>query len=165
MMNGEYIMNIVEFAKIVKPDTKAILQTKTAVKMNKKDVDTKNIPNPYTEVFKINTIKVTMNADYQYRVNEQRIKEGNTANFEAKSLGYGQMIGNALLENNGQLYIKCIEENRIGVPIYVDAANNVIEYDELKPFIPTRKSNSQGLDEEIKVRNFKVDSVIGFELI
>jgi hypothetical protein len=164
-MNGEYIMNIVEFAKIVKPDTKAILQTKTVVKMNKKDVDTKSIPNPHTEVFKINTIKVTMNADYQYRVNEQRIKEGNSANFEAKSMGYGQMVGNALLENNGQLYIKCIEENRIGVPIYVDAANNVIEYDELKPFIPSRKSNGQGVEEEIKVRNFKVDSVIGFELI
>lgn len=158
-------MNIVEFAKIVKPNTKAILQTKTPVKMNKKDVATKTIPNPHTEVFKINTVKVTLNDDYQYRVNEQRIKEGNSANFEAKSLGYGKMVGNALLENNGQLYIKCIEENRIGIPLYVDAANNVIEYDELKDFIPVRKNNGQGLEEEIKVRNIKIENVIGFELI
>lgn len=159
-------MNIQEFAMEVPQNTKVVLYTKTLVKMNKKDVETKSIPNTFGDVYKNSTVLVTMNSSYEDRVNETRIFEGKTSDFVAQEMKYGKMVGNALLENNDQLYIKCIEESKLGESVYTLANGEVIPYTEIKPFIPASKSKSvsQDIENEVKVRNFKLSSIIGFEV-
>lgn len=159
-------ITIEEFARTVEPNTRVFLYTKTALAMNKKDVATKTIPNPFTEVFKVSCIEVTLNANYEARMNEQLIKEGKAPEFKAQELPYGKMVGNALLENKEQLYLKCIEERRVGKSTYVDAQDNVIQYEDLKPFIPVSKPSATAVVENaIQVRNFKLSSISGFEVM
>lgn len=159
-------MNIEEFAKTVPENTQVLLTTKTVVKMNKKDVATKTIPNPFTEaVYKLTTTRVTLNASYEDRVNESRTVEGKDNDFKA-TVSYGKMVGNALLENNDTLYIKCIEEEKIGKSFYINGQAEVIQYADLAPFMPVKKpSTTQDLDTEVKARNYKVESITGYEVI
>jgi hypothetical protein len=158
-------MNIQEFAMTVEPDTQVVLHTKTLVKMNKKDVETKTIVNPYEKIYKISSVLVTLNSNYEKRVNDERSAEDKDADFKAQEMKYGKMVGNALLENKDQLYIKCIEEEKIGKSKYFTDTDEEISYSEFEKFIPVKKSSgSQNLGNEVKVRNFKIESIIGFEV-
>ena len=158
-------MSIIDFARTVAPNTQVILETKTKVKMNKKHRDTKEA-NPYQDVWKLSKVQVTLNASYEDRVNAERIAEGKEANFEAKEMKYGEMVGNALLQKDEQLYIKCIEEARIGQPVYVTDDGKEVAYLDLRPYFPASKpSEHQALENEVKARNFKAESIINFELV
>lgn len=159
-------MNIKELAETVAPNTKVVLSTLTSVKMNKKDVETKTIPNPFTEVFKESKVVVLLNASYEKMVNEQRDSEGKETDFVAAGMKYGNMVGAALLENNGQFYVKCIELEKVGESTYIDSDKNPVEYDAIKPFIPVKKpSEHQGTEKEIKARNFKLESIVAYEVV
>lgn len=156
-------ITVEELARTAAPDTTVTLITRTAVKMNKKDVETKTIPNPFGEVFKISKVRVILNANYEERVNQERAEEGKEANFVAKEMRYGNMVGNSLLENNGTLYVKTIELGRVGTSVYADANGDEVVYEDIKPFVPVKKpSATQDLENEVKVRNFKLESIIGY---
>ena len=76
---------------------------------------------------------------------------------------YGNMVGNSLLENNGTLYVKTIELDRVGTSVYADANGDEVVYEDIKPFVPVKKpSATQDLENEVKVRNFKLESIIGY---
>ena len=158
-------MNIQEFAMTCPKDTEVVLFTKTEVKMNKKDVATKQIANPHGKIYKAAQIKVVLNASYEERVNDQLTAEGKEATFTAEDRKYGVKVGNSVLEKDGTFYITCIEIGKVGNTHYVTEDNKEIPYDEFSAFVPVRKpSGHQGVDKEVKCRNYKVDSIAGFEV-
>lgn len=156
------IMNLVTYFQENQAKTRLTMVTKTAVKMNKKDVATKSVANPFKEIFKIQTVVVDVNADYEDKVNDQRVAEGEMPDFEKQNMVWGSHVGNsAIIENNGQLYLQTIEVSKLGDVQYIDGNGNVIEYSAIKPFIPNyNKPVSQGLDNEVKVRSFKLTSIV-----
>ena len=85
MLNITSSIDLVNFFSKYQAATRAVVVTRTPVKMNKKDVATKEIPNPFTEVFKVQTIEVELNADYEQKVNDQRLLEGIAQDFVAGS--------------------------------------------------------------------------------
>lgn len=155
-------MNLVTYFQANTAKTRLTMVTKTAVKMNKKDVATKSVANPFKEIFKIQTVVVDVNADYEDKVNDQRVAEGEMPDFEKQNMVWGSHVGHsAIIENNGQLYLQTIEVSKLGDVQYIDGNGKVIEYSAIKPFIPNyTKPVSQGLDNEVKVRSFKLTSIV-----
>lgn len=154
-------MKLVTYFQANQAKTRLTLVTKTVVKMNKKDVATKSVANPFSVVFKLQTVVVDVNADYEDKVNDQRVAEGDMPDFEKQAI-WGSHVGNsAIVENHGQLYLQTIEVAKLGQSEYIDVNGNVVDYDLIKPFIPAyTKPVSQGLDNEVKVRTFKLSSII-----
>jgi hypothetical protein len=156
------IMKLVTYFQANQAKTRLTMVTKTTVKMNKKDVATKSVANPFKEIFKIQAVVVDVNADYEDKVNDQRVAEGEMPDFEKQNMVWGSHVGNsAIIENNGQLYLQTIEVSKLGDVQYIDGNGKVIEYSAIKPFIPNyTKPVSQGLDNEVKVRSFKLTSIV-----
>jgi hypothetical protein len=58
--------------------------------------------------------------------------------------------------------LNTIEESKLGSPVYEDENGVEVKYDDLKPFIPAyNAAPKQGLENDIKVRTFKLENVIG----
>lgn len=141
---------------------KANIVTRTPVKMNKKDVATKQIANPHGAVYKVQTIAVELNANYEIKVNTERMLEGKEQDFEVEQRKWGVRVNGSIVEKNGQFYLNTIEEEKIGTPTYETATGEKVEYDALKPFIPAYNPVAkQGLESDVKVRAFKLEHVIG----
>lgn len=136
--------------------------TRTPVKMNKKDVATKQIENPHGAIYKVQTINVELNPKYEMQVNTARMLEGKEQDFEAEARKWGVRVNGGIIEKNGQLYLNTIEEDKIGSPVYETEDGTEVKYDDLKPFIPAYKpAPKQGLESDVKVRTFKLENVIG----
>ena len=141
---------------------KGNIVTRTPVKMNKKDVATKSIENPNGAVYKVQTINVELNAEYEIKVNTARMLEGKEQDFEVEARKWGVHNNKSIIEKNGQLYLQVIEGDRIGSPVYETEDGVEVKYDDLKPFIPAYNASAkQGLEDEVKVRTFKLENVIG----
>lgn len=136
--------------------------TRTPVKMNKKDVATKTIANPNGAVYKVQTINVELNAQYEMKVNTARMLEGKEQDFEAEGRKWGVNVNGSIVEKNGQLYLKVVEETKIGTPVYETENGTEVSYDDLRAFIPAyTPAAKQGLEDDVKVRTFKLENVIG----
>ncbi len=155
---------MIDFLK--KNDQEMVVQitTRTEVKMNKKDVATKKILNPFGIVYKTSKIKVKVNFDYQNEVNEQLKVEGKEQTFEAQERKWGEHIAKSIIEKGSQLYLSVIEIDKIGKSTYRENDQD-ISYEELKPFIPEYKSSNKILENEVKYRNYKLENIIDFEVI
>lgn len=136
--------------------------TRTPVKMNKKDVATKQIANPHGAIYKVQTINVELNPAYEMQVNTERMLEGKEQDFEAEARKWGVHVNGGIIERNGQLYLHTIEEEKIGSPVYQTEGGKPIAYNEFAPFLPAYvPSKKQGLKNDVKVRTFKLENVIG----
>ena len=163
---GTYIMNE-HFVKLIKglnKPTLAKIITRTEVKMNKKDIDTKSKQNPYSGAVKVTTQIVELNPQYEQAVNEQLKQEEKPQDFEASSRKWGQNIGNGLVENNGKLYVSFIPKEHI-LNTYM-FGNTIIDKSELDPFIPKKKDiNSQGTETSVLFRTISIENICTIELI
>ena len=158
-------IDLVNFFTNYKAATRAVIVTRTPVKMNKKDVATKQIANPFAEVYKVQTIEVELNADYEQKVNDQRLIEGAAQNFEAEGRSWGKHVNGAIVEKNGQFYLHTILIGKVGKAKYETASGREVNYDDLLPFIPVYNSNpKQQLEDDVKVRDFKLSNVIGLNI-
>lgn len=158
-------VELVKFFDAYKGQTRAMIVTKTPVKMNKKDVATRQIENPHGDVFKIQTVEVELNADYEQKVNDQRLLENVTQDFVATSRNWGKRVNGAIVENHGQLYLHAIEVGRVGKAKYETRTGREVNYADLLPFIPAYAgTKSQGVKDEIKVRDYKMTNVIGLNI-
>lgn len=138
------------------------LVSRTPVKMNKKDVATKSIDNPHGAIYKVQTINVEFNPKYEMKVNTARMLEGKDQDFEAEARKWGAHVNGGIIEKNGQLYLNTVEESKIGSPVYETEDGTEVKYDDLKPFIPAYKpAVKQGLEDDVRVRTFKLENVIG----
>lgn len=159
-MNTKHI----ELIKSLKGPTLARIITRTDVKMNKKDVETKSIANPYVGAVKVTTMIVELAPQYETAVNEQRTEEGKTADFEASSRKWGQNLGNGLVENNGKMYVSFIAKEHV-LTSYL-FGDQVIEKSVLEPFIPKKKeSTTQGVENEIAFRTVSVENLYTVEVL
>lgn len=158
-------IDLVKFFDGYKSATRAKIVTRTPVTMRKKDIATREIENPFTEVYKVQTVEVELNANYEQKVNDQRMLEGAEQSFEAGGRAWGKHVNGAIVEKNGTLYLHTIEIGRIGKPKYETKTGREVNYEEIKPFIPAYNGTpGQGLVEEVKVRDYKLMNVIGVNI-
>lgn len=161
-----YVFNttdeLVNFFNNNKMPIKGNVVTRTPVKVNKKDVATKLIANPHGVIYKVQTVSVELNAQYENRVNTARMFEGKEQNFEAEERKWGERVNASIVKKGEELYLAVVEESKVGFPVYETEAGDEVSYDDLIPFIPAYKpAPKQALDSEIKIRTFKLTNVIG----
>lgn len=156
-------MSTLSLLQAITEESTLNLLTKTEVKLLKKDKDgNKNL---LPKIFKIATQKVVVNKSYEKAVNEQREKEGKSVDFVAEAAGWGGEAKGATFEYNGAHYLKAILLESIG-STYQTEHGDAISVDEFKQFFSTAKSPSrQQVEEEVKVRKFKVESILSFEIV
>jgi hypothetical protein len=156
--------DLVKFFDAFRAPARAILVSKTVVKMNKRDVATKTIPNPFAGIFKVQTALVEVNANYQGKVNNQRVIEGTRPDFESEELRWGKHLNGTIVKKDDQLYFKTIEIEKMQYH-YELADGTKIDYSRFEAFMPKYSgSQKQELYEEVKVRTFKLESIIGVNI-
>lgn len=144
---------------------RATIETQTSVKMNKKGVEDKTLVNEFGKVFKCQKITVELNSNYEQLVNIQRLVEGVEEDFKAEGLRWGKAINNVVVEKDGQFYVKTIELERDENKVYIKEDGTVVDYADLKPFIPKYNgSNKQQLEEQVNVRTFKISSILSMKI-
>lgn len=151
------------FSMNTTPLTGVVMTARTEVKLNKKDVATKTIPNPFGKIFKIYKAVVSINKDYEKDVNQNRAIEGKDQDFQKEGLKWGQHAhGKAIIEKDGTLYLQTIVEGYRGGSTYEDEHGNPVTLDAIKPFMPVKKAEApkQGLEDAVMVRTFKYDSIL-----
>lgn len=156
-------MSMTSFFAANQTKMNAVLKTKTVVRMNKKDVATKQIANPHCLVYKIQKVHVELNGDYEKNVNQSRAVEDKEQTFEKGEMKWGvHKFGKAIIEKDGNLYLQTTELGKVGGSVeYVDENGNPVDYAAIKPFIPAYKpSAKQDLEDEVKIRTFKYESIM-----
>jgi hypothetical protein len=154
-----------ELVKFFYANTKAVrgnIVTRTPVKMNKKDVATKQIANPHGAIYKVQTINVELNPQYEMQVNTARMLEGKEQDFEVSARKWGVHVNGGIIEKNGQLYLNVIEEAKVGTAVYETENGVEVKYADFAAFMPAYVGAvKQGLETDIKIRTFKLENVIG----
>lgn len=159
-MHTHYVEAIRELTK----PTLARMITRTAVKMNKRDVETKSIENPYIGAVKITTQLVELAPQYDRAVNDQRVIENKESDFESSSRKWGQNLGNGIVENNNKLYVSFIAKEHVMTNYMLDDV--IIEKSELLKFMPKPKASStQNVDSEVVFRTIAVENIMELEII
>lgn len=157
--------DLVKFFDAFRGQTRAKIVTRTPVTMRKKDVATKSIENPFTAIFKVQTIEVELNADYQGKVNNQRVIESKDTDFTAEELKWGKAINGSIVKKDRNLYLKTILVGNIGSPKYELPRGELIDVREFAAFLPVNNgSPKQDLVDEVRVRTFNLDNVIGINI-
>lgn len=136
-------------------DVLAVLTIQTVVKMNKKDVETKTIPNPFDVVTKASTMRVLLNPAYEDAVRDATGDQ----TFQAGERQWGENIGNGLVDKDGVLYMSFISKEHIQT-IY-HHQGKVIDASEIKPFLPKKKEGS----EPVSFRTVKVENILSLDLV
>lgn len=151
----------------IKNTEKGVLKARTPVRMNKYDVETKSIRNPFVAVYKIATTKVEVNADYEQLVNNQRVVEGKQPNFEAGPLPWGIGLDNVRIEHYTppKPYVKFIQEQDDPNPRYEDENGQPVNEDAIRPFMPRpNNSRKQGLNDPVRVRTYMLQHILELTL-
>jgi hypothetical protein len=137
------------------------LVTRTPVKLLKKDKEGNK--NDLPEIFKEQTQQVVINRPYEKAVNAALAAEGKTASFETQGRNWGIGAGAILEHENGTRYLQYILIDS-GDVRYTDDEGKAYTKDDFQRFMSTaKKSSSQGLDEEIKVRSVKFDNILSVQ--
>ncbi len=155
-------MSTLTLLQTITEETNLNLRTKTEVKLLKKDKEGNK--NTLPKIYKISNQKVVVNKSYTEAVNEQRDIEGKATDFVAEAVKFDGVATGCTFEYNGQHYVKAILLETIG-STYQTENGDAINIDQFKQFFSTAKSSSrQQLDEEVKVRKYKIDSILAFEI-
>lgn len=169
MFHINTIPNLVAFFNGYKGYCRATLTICTEQKMNKKDVATKTRANPYEKVLKFQTVIVDLNVDYEEKVNDARMLEGQTdRSFKADSRKWGVDINKAIIEKDeGQFYLRYVEISKEGHATYELDDGTKVNYADFADFVPHYSSNGkQDLEEgnRIQFRTVKLENVIGLNI-
>lgn len=127
---------------------------------------------PFADVFgtdsvwKLDDRTVLINCDYSKVVNRRRVAEGKEADFVAAK-SYGNLIGKCLyrLDKDGSMQVRTYHvKHRHDKSVWVKADGTPLEpklVARLKSeFLPAKGGSvKQGLDNEFKVMNFKMESI------
>lgn len=118
--------------------------------------------NPFGPVQKIATVNVTLGFQYAASVNRQRIREDATPDFVAMERAWGERskLSPMLIEHKGKLYLEAKVERSLSYE-YRTADGRLLTHAEVEPFLPTRGPSRQGVEKEILVRDYALDSIAG----
>lgn len=151
---------LIGFFNGIKSEQRANIVTRTPVKMKKTG-------NPYDKIFKVQTIIVDLNADYESKVNEERMLQNGdvSSSFVAGERKWGDKVNKSIIEKDGEFYLSCIEVGKIGEPVYIDGDGNRIEFEQIEPFMPAYSApTNQGLTDVVKYRTYKLVNIIGMNI-
>lgn len=144
----------------------ATIVTRTKVKMNKNDVETKTIVNPYDEIWKIQSKQVVLNPAYEATVNEQLETEGKEPKFVANVRKWGNNMG-AMLLRDGAYYLKMIVQATetptyaVSIPGNPRDLTHAIPFEDFAAFVPKPSSGkSQGTENTVLFITVNMDNVI-----
>lgn len=153
--------NIINLCKSLTNQQEAIIHTVTEVKMNKKDVATKTVSNPYLGATRKSLTKVLLNPQYEKMVNDSREANGEPRDFVAGERPWGVNIGNGLVEHNEQLYVSYVVLENIPGSTY-EFEGKPIEYELLKPFVPVKKEEvlAEGDFPKVDYRTVKASNIV-----
>lgn len=130
------------------------LETETQPKMRKTG-------NPFLGAVKVAQVNCVVNFNYANSVNKQRVREDKEADFEAEPRKWGERIqGTPIVEHKGQYYLEAKIENSKSKFIL---NGQEIPEDQIQPYLYSSKSSRQGVEKEVKLRDFKLDSVKGIK--
>jgi len=143
-------------------NSKVVLTTQTAVKMNKfgKDEATDvKIPNPFLDaVQKVAITEGEIKFNYMDLVNRQRIVEGKQATFIPDNRVWGDSDGALVSKPDGSIYLNVhVKETKT-----LKYLHNGIEVDKaafnafMPPYNPTSR---QGVTETVNVKTYKLASI------
>lgn len=167
-------MTLEHFFKANQTPMQATLKTRTLVRMNKKAKDANKTPNPFWgRVYKISTVVVDVNRDYESEVNKQRAIEAKPQDFTKASLVWGKHESKALLINtdaNGVVskYLQTIVVGYKGSGTYVldngtGKEDTAINFADFAMFMPEKKEDTakrQHVEDTVVVRSFKFESIL-----
>lgn len=160
--------NIVQTIDAINEPTKLILTTMTEVKLNKKD-KSKELSNTIGTVFKLQSTLVEVNVNYEDKVNQLLLENGNEPNFKSSGeLPWGVHVDEHWVEHKGLRYLKVIELDKIGDSAYVTKDTNddliPIERSEFEPFLPASSPKKETTEEvKVKFRMYQLPSIINIE--
>lgn len=109
---------------------------------------------------KVSRVNVTLGFQYEAAVNRQRTREGKVADFEAAPRQWGERIPGTFLvrHDSGKLYAEVKVEKSLGTE-YFDASGNRLLPDMVKPYLPSNGGSRQGVEKEVPVRDYALDSI------
>ncbi len=139
-----------------------VVRTKTLFKLLKKDKNGNK--NPYGDIWRVATSKITVGKPYTDVVNEVRATEHKPVDFEAQPRRWG--IGDGIFVIKGDdRYLRAIFDSSIESCL-VNEDGKPIKYQDIVQFISTANTQpkSQGIDEVVQYRNYKLSSIVGAEL-
>jgi hypothetical protein len=146
----------------------ATIVSETVVRMNKMsravEGESRVMNELHDLVIKRCASNVTINFIYANAVNNQLKRENKDTDFVPHSRKWGERVeGTSLVIHDNKIYL---ETKMNGAqPQYVEyyhaQTNRIVEYSEIEPFLPPRKSNAehQGVAKEIVVRDFLLTSI------
>jgi len=173
--SDELVKTLIDFTRC----SPVVIESVTEVKMNKKKkfelddkgeyvyVDGKPVSmveeNPYLGATCRKFTNGVINFDYENAVNRQQVREGTEPGFEAKERKWGKHITRAVIEHKDKFYVQIRENKTYGHEYSLNG--ELIEYNKLKAFITPKKvvpveESHQGVEEEIKVRDVKLDGSV-----
>ena len=116
--------------------------------------------NPYLGSRCRKAINGIINFDYQNAVNRQLVREGKESEFEVSERKWGTHVTKAIIEYKEKYYVQ-IRVGQTHSYDYRTSDGTEIEYSKLKEFItPKKKSDNQGTDKEIVIRDIKLDESV-----
>ena len=124
----------------------------------------------HEKIYKEATWTVTFNTQYEKRVNDGRAVEGKITDFKAMPRVWGEHLlnKNALVTYQGQLYLQVFKKAAVYeryVAIHEDGSITGVSLSEIDRYLYKSTSKSrQGLDNEVKVRNLKMESILGVSI-
>ena len=116
-------------------------------------------------VRKVSRVNVTLGFQYENAVNRQRTRKGETADFEAAPRQWGERIPGTFLvrHESGKLYLETKVEKSLGCE-YFAADGSRIDAAKIAPYLPSKGGNRQGVEKEVLVRDYALDSIRAISL-
>lgn len=129
-------------------------------------IETRTIPamaktgNPWAgNCVKLSRVNGILNWQYASAVNRQRDREGLIADFEAYPRKWGQRIaGTPLVQHKGRTYVELKVERSLGYQ-YETLDGQPIDPADLAPFLRAPSETRQGVEREIILRDYALDSI------
>lgn len=129
------------------------IETKTVPAMKKTD-------NPYHgNLVKITRVNGMINWKYVNSVNNQRVREGKEADFEAEPRAWGIRLPSCpLVAHRDRLYLE-LKVERVFFTEYRTLAGDAVDAEEVRPFLRQESEGRQNLDKKVILRDYLLNNI------
>jgi hypothetical protein len=115
--------------------------------------------NPYPDALKQTFVNGVLGFDYACSVNAQLVREGKEPKFQPQPRKWGIRVNHALVEHKGAYYMTIKPERIVNTARFYSGGERIPK-SAVAPFIPPpSKSQTQGTDKEIIVRDYAISGV------
>ena len=139
------------------------IESKTDPRMVKKHRETGEA-NPYLGAVKVSRVNGIVNWIYSNSVNNQRIREDKANDFVAEPRQWGERrllaSGNVspFVDHKSNVYLELKVERSLGYH-YEMPDGTIVPNQNIEPYLPARRPTRQGLDREVILRDYRLDSI------